>query len=242
MEISDSHVLVTGANRGLGRALVEAALRNGAGRVYAAVRDATSLAQFSREPRLMTLEFDVTDAEQIEAAASRVARLDLLINNAGVLGSADPLSADLSLIERDLQVNFVGAIRVIRAFLPQLELWRGSIVNMLTLVSLASMPSMAVYSASKAAAYSMTQALRFQLGARGVHVHGVFPGAVDTDMIRHLAMPKAAPEDVAEQILAGVRAGEPDIFPDEMARQLHSVWQSDPEALAAAFANLATAA
>jgi NAD(P)-dependent dehydrogenase (short-subunit alcohol dehydrogenase family) len=97
-------------------------------------------------------------------------------------------------------------------------------------------------SASKAAAYSMTQALRCQLGARGVHVHGVFPGAVDTDMIRHLAMPKAAPEDVAEQIIAGVRAGEPDIFPDEMARQLHSMWQSNPDALATAFVNLARAA
>ena len=174
MEIRDAHILVTGANRGMGRALVDAAVRNGAERVYAVARDTTSIARFSREPHVTTLLFDVTDPQQIEAAATRVGRLDLLINNAGVLEPADPISADLALVERNLQVNFVGGLRVIRAFLPRLEAQHGSIVNMLTMASLASVPSMAVYSASKAAAYSMTQALRFQTGrtlcqrARGV--------------------------------------------------------------------------
>ena len=135
-----------------------------------------------------------------------------------------------------METNFFGTLNVINAFLPTLEHRRGAIVNMLTLVALASMPGLAAYNASKAAGLSLTQSFRADLGKRGIAVHGVFPGAVDTDMIRSFQMPKTPAIDVARAVLAGIEAGEEDIFPDPMSQQLYSAWRQDHKAVERQFA------
>jgi NAD(P)-dependent dehydrogenase (short-subunit alcohol dehydrogenase family) len=235
-------VLVTGANRGIGRAFVTALPARGAATIYAAARDTSGLADIGPDERIVPLTSDITHQADIDAAARQVDHLDLLINNAGSLTPVDLLAGDVALIEREMQVNCLGTLRVTRAFLPRLEASGGAIVNVLTVVALASMPPMAAYSASKAAAYSMTQAVRALLSARGVVVHGVFPGAVDTDMIRNIDMPQTSPAAVAQAVLTSVECGELDIFPDPMARQLQKLWQSTPRALEATLAGLSAAA
>ena len=165
--IANSTVLVTGANRGIGRALVEEALARGAKRVYACTRQ--PLAHPDR--RVTPLVFDLTDAAQIRAAAAKVESLDILVNNAGI-ALYDDLS-DPSAIERHLAVNLYGTHAVTQAFLPLLTRSRGAIVNVLSTGALAAIPIIPAYSISKAAAFSMTQSLRALLAAPGVRVHAV---------------------------------------------------------------------
>jgi NAD(P)-dependent dehydrogenase (short-subunit alcohol dehydrogenase family) len=166
MRIADKAVLVTGANRGLGHSLVEEALRRGAKRVYAATRQPFT----HPDDRVTPLIMDVTDPAQIEAAAERVESLDLLINNAGV-SVADDLN-DRVALERHLAVNLFGTWGVTRAFLPALSKSRGRIVNVVSLGAFAAVPVLPAYSASKAAAFSLTQSLRALLVGQGVKVHG----------------------------------------------------------------------
>jgi short-subunit dehydrogenase len=174
---------------------------------------------------------DLTDPEQIGHAARVAGDVTLLVNNGGSLAFADPLGGDLAAIELDLRTNFIGTVLMARTFVPVLEHnGGGAIVNLLSLVVFGSVPAMGGYSASKAAAASATQALRAQLADRKITVHGVFPGAVDTDMIRDLPIPKASPADVAAAILAGVETGEENIFPDPMAQSGYRAWRDDPSA------------
>src|SRR6266571_1198140 len=197
MTLKDKSVMVTGANRGIGQALVEEALRRGAKRVYACTRQA--LAHPDR--RVTPLRLDVTDAAQIQAAAQRVESLDVLINNAG-LGLYDDLS-DRAALEQSLAINLYGTHDVTQAFLPLLTRSRGAVVNISSLSAFAAVPVMPAYSISKAAAFSLSQSLRALLAGRGVRVHAVMTGPVDTDMTRGLNIPKASPESVARAILAG---------------------------------------
>jgi NAD(P)-dependent dehydrogenase (short-subunit alcohol dehydrogenase family) len=234
LEFDTTVALVTGANRGIGRALVEGLLERGTKRVYATARDLTALeavAPLDRD-RVVSLQLDITDPRSIGAAADEARDVNLLVNNAGVLTIGDLLGGDLGRIEEEMRVNYFGTLGMVRAFVPILEANAGgTIVNLVTLVALASLSSMGGYSASKAATFSMTQALRAQLGTRGIKVHGVFPGAVDTDMIRVIDMPKTSPGDVARAILDGVSAGIEDIFPDPMSQNLGATWLHDPKAL-----------
>ena len=161
IRIADSTVLVTGANRGIGRALVAEALARGAARVYACTRQPL----VHPDPRVTTLVFDLTDPAQIRAAAAKAESLDLLVNNAGI-ALYDDLS-DVSAIERHLAVNLYGPHAVTQAFLPQLTRSRGAIVNVLSTGALAAIPIIPAYSVSKAAAFSMTQSLRALLAAQG---------------------------------------------------------------------------
>jgi len=211
-------VLVTGANRGIGRALVEEALRRGAKRVYAGMRQPLA----HPDGRVTTLPLDVTDAAQIRAAAEQVDALDILVNNAGV-ATYDDLG-DRAVLERHLAVNLLGPHAITQAFLPQLTRSRGAVVNVLSVAALASLPVMPAYSISKAAAFSLTQSLRALLAPRGVQVHAVLTGPVDTDMTRDLSLPKAAPASVAQAIFDGVAGGAEDIFPDPMSATLASSW------------------
>jgi NAD(P)-dependent dehydrogenase (short-subunit alcohol dehydrogenase family) len=213
-------VLVTGANRGIGRALVEEALRRGARRVYAGTRQPLVHA----DRRVTALTLDVTDAAQTRAAAEQVDSLDLLINNAGV-ALFDDLS-DRAALERHLAVNLFGPYDVIQAFLPQLTRSRGAIVNNLSLAALAPTLVIPAYSISKAAAFSLTQSLRALLSGRGVRVHAALTGPVDTDMTRGFDIPKSSPESVAREILDGVERGEEDIFPDPMSGSLAQSWRT----------------
>jgi NAD(P)-dependent dehydrogenase (short-subunit alcohol dehydrogenase family) len=220
MNIANKTVLITGANRGIGQALVEESLRRGAKRVYAGTRGALQ----HPDKRVTPLTLDVTDAEQIRGAVKEVESLDILINNAGV-SPFDDLS-DRRVLEEQLAVNLFGPYDVTQAFLPLLTRSRGAIVNVLSLSSLAAVPFSPAYSVSKAAAFSLSQSLRVLLAGRGVSVHRVLPGPVDTDMTRNLDIPKASPESVARAILDGVEKGEEEIFPDTMSESVAEGWRS----------------
>ena len=236
MKIAGTAVLVTGANRGLGRALVEEAVRRGAKRVYAGTR--TPFAH--PDGRVTPLTLDVTDEAQIQRAVERVGSLEILLNNAGV-ALVDELS-DRAAIERHLAVNLFGTYGMTQAFLPSLSRSRRAIVNVLSVAAIAPVPIFPAYSISKAAALSLTQSLRALLGGRGVSVHAVLAGPIDTDMARPFDGPKASPESVARAILDGVERGEEEIFPDPMAAALAESWRGGAaKALERQFATLVPA-
>jgi NAD(P)-dependent dehydrogenase (short-subunit alcohol dehydrogenase family) len=218
--IADKTVLVTGGNRGLGRALVEQALEKGARHVYAASRRPLVV----NDERVTPLVLDVTDRTQIAAAVGRVDSLDILINNAGV-SVPDDLS-DRAAFEHHLAVNLYGVLDVTQAFLPSLTRSHGAVVNVVSIGALAAVPVLPAYSVSKAAALSVTQSLRALLADRGVDVYAVMPGPIDTDMVRGLDIPKTPPEDVARLTLDGVQRGEEDIFPDPMSQLLADGWRA----------------
>jgi NAD(P)-dependent dehydrogenase (short-subunit alcohol dehydrogenase family) len=220
MTIADKTIVVTGANRGIGQALVEEALRRGAKRVYAGTRQPMT----HPDPRVTPLTLDVTDPAQIQAATEEVESLDILINNAGI-SLPDDLSGRAAL-EQHLAVNLYGTYDVTQAFLAPLSESRGAIVNVVSLAAFASVPVLPAYSASKAAAFSLSQSLRALLARRGVSVLAVLPGPVDTEMTRGLDIPKSSPEYVAGAILDGVENGEEEIFPDPMSASMADGWRS----------------
>src|SRR5260370_37894053 len=186
--------LVTGANRGSGRALVEEALSRGARRVYAGTRQPLT----PPDERVTPLTLDVTSAAQIQDAAGRVDSLDILINNAGI-ALFDDLS-DRAVLEQHLAVNFFGPYGVIQAFLPLLARSRGAIVNNVSTMAVAPLPLTPAYAISKAAAFRLTQPLRALLAGRGVRVHAVLTGPTDTDMTRGFDIPKASAESAARAL------------------------------------------
>jgi NAD(P)-dependent dehydrogenase (short-subunit alcohol dehydrogenase family) len=242
MKMNDQTALVTGANRGIGKALVEELLARGVRRVYAAARDPRGVeALVARHGgRVVALGLDVTAPEQIEAAARQVSDVTVLFNNAGRLGGFSLISTPLAEIEQDFATNFYGSLAVTRALLPALERAPGgaAIVNVLTVVSLASMPGLGGYSASKAAALSMTQALRAELKSRRIDVHSIFPGPVDTDMARDIQLPKTGPDAVARAILDGIERGDEDIYPDPMSQQVVAAWKASPKEIERQFASM----
>lgn len=233
---ANSTILVTGANRGLGRALVQAALDASAKRVYAAARDPRTLEALVRSApdRVAAVQLDVTDAASVAAAARLAPDVDVLINNAGVLAAFDILTTKPEDLMRDFATNTFGIVTTTKAFLPALSRnASGVLVNVLSIVSLANMPALGGYSAAKAAAYSLTQGLRPELTRRGVSVHAVLPGPIDTDMVKDMPMQKTSAAEVAQAIIDGVNAGAFEIFPDPASREMNAVYRRDPSALAA---------
>lgn len=220
MNIENKTILITGANRGIGRALVEEALRRSAKRVYAATRQPFT----HSDGRVMLLTMDVTDPAQIQQAVDNVESLDILVNNAGVF-RRDDLSVRAAL-DDNLAVNLFGTHAVSQAFVPLVARSQGAIVNVLSLAGLASVPFSPAYSISKAAAFSLTQSQRALWAGRGVKLHAVLAGPVDTDMVRDLDIPKTSPELVAKGILDGVEKGEEEIFPDPMSASIADGWRS----------------
>ncbi|ADP84592.1 SDR family NAD(P)-dependent oxidoreductase [Pseudofrankia inefficax] len=233
MNVDGSIALVTGANRGLGARLVDRLLDAGASKVYATARDPHTVDPVvSSHPRVSTLALDVTDQASVDAAAKAAADVTLLVNNAGVLGFGTALDADLDLFQRDALTNYIGLLRVSQAFAPVLTTNApGAIVNVLTLIALAPVAGMAGYCASKAAAHSITQSLRAELRGKGVEVIGAYPGGIDTDMLAGVDADKAAPETVAERIVAGLTAGQTVIWPDDASAGAGSLYLGDPLAL-----------
>ena len=209
MNIANKTVLITGANRGIGRALVDEALRRGAKRVYAGTRSGLQ----NSDKRVTPLTLDVTSISQIQRAASEVGSLDVLINNAGV-AIYDDLS-NLDVIEQHLAVNFLGLLKVTNAFLPVLKRSKGAIVNNLSLAGLAPLPVVPAYSISKAAAFNMTQSLRALLAGQGVSV-----------MNRGFEIPKASTESAAVGIFDGLEKGEEEIFPDPASQSIAEGWRT----------------
>ena len=220
MTIADKTVLVTGANRGIGQALVAEVLRRGAKRVYAGTRQPLD----QPDERVTPLALDVTNRAQIQAAADQIESLDLLINNAGV-ALYDDLT-DRAALERSLAVNFFGMYDVTQAVLPQLTRSKGAIVNNVSLMALAPFPITPAYAISKAAAFNLSQSLRALLAGRGVRVHAALTGPTDTDMTRGFEIPKATPASVARAILDAVDNGEEEIFPDPMSAAIADGWRS----------------
>ena len=219
MKVENKTLLITGANRGIGRALVEEALKRGANRIYAATR---SPFQHS-DKRVTPLILDVTNTEQIQRTVNEIDTLDILINNAGI-AMYDDLSKQ-EVIEQHLAVNLFGPLNVTRAFLPLLKRSKGAVVNNLSTSALAPMPIIPGYSISKAAALSMTQSLRALLVDQGVTVHASLTGPVDTDMTRSVNFAKASPESVAAGIFDGFEKGEEEIFPDSMSQAIADGWR-----------------
>jgi NAD(P)-dependent dehydrogenase (short-subunit alcohol dehydrogenase family) len=219
MQIAGSTILVTGANRGLGKALVEEALRRGAKRIFAGGRQPFTHV----DPRVTPLMLDIINAVHIRAAVGQVTALDILINNAGISLQND--LSDRAALEHLLAVNLFGAYDVTQAFLPVLARPRSAIVNVLSLAALAAVPFDSFYSVSKAAAFSLSQSLRALLAGRGVSVHVVLPGPIDTDMTRDLDIPKVAPEPTARAVLDGVEQEDEEIFPDPMSQAIAEGWR-----------------
>jgi NAD(P)-dependent dehydrogenase (short-subunit alcohol dehydrogenase family) len=220
MNVNNKTVLITGANRGIGRALVNEALKRGAKRVYAAARVPPQIA----DERVTLLTLDVTSASQIQRAVDQVGALDVLINNAGIAAYDDLTNPDV--VEQYLAVNLFGPLKVTNAFVPLLKRSKGAIVNNLSLAALAALPMIPAYSISKAAAFNMTQSLRALLAAEGVSVHAVVLGPIDTEMSRGLEIPKASPESAAAGIFDGLEKGEDEIFPDPASASIADAWRN----------------
>src|SRR5262245_24450939 len=220
MNIENKTVLITGANRGIGRALVNEALRLGAKRVYAGTRGTLQNA----DARVTPLTLDVTSVSQIQRAVEKVDTLDVLINNAGIALYDDLSNPDV--IEQHLAVNLLGMFKVTHAFLPPLRRSKGAIINNLSLAGLAPLPIIPAYSMSKAAASNMTQSLRALLASQCVTVHAVFLGPIDTDMNRGFDIPKASAESAAQGIFDGLENGEEDIFPDPASQSIAETWRT----------------
>lgn len=180
--------------------------------------------------RIIPVVIDITKTTDTEKAATEAQDITLLINNAGVFKSHNVLTSPQEQLREDMEVNYYGTLNMVRNFAPILEKNNGSVVNIISMVALANAPGLGGYSASKAALYSLTQSLRVDLGKKGINVHGVFPGLIDTDMTKDFDMAKTPPKNVAEAVLAGVEKGDEDIYPDPMAEQLQELRVQDYKA------------
>ncbi|MEN8261412.1 MAG: SDR family oxidoreductase [Pseudomonadota bacterium] len=227
--------LVTGANRGIGRAFVEELLAAGAAKVYATARNIETLADLVAKGngRVVPLALDVTKPDMIEAAARTHGDVALLINNAGVAafeGIIDARSGDPA--RDEMETNYFGTFNMIRSFAPVLAAnGGGAVVNLSSIAAHVNFPVLGSYSASKAAVHSLTQGVRAELAAQGTLVVGVYPGPVDTDMAASFPMEKTPPNAVARTVLEGIEAGEEDIYPDPMSTEMRSGLLGDPKAV-----------
>ena len=232
MQIKDSVVFITGANRGLGLAFAKAALAAGAKKVYGAARDPASITLAGVTP----VALDVTDVAQVEAAAQACGDVTLLVNNAGISRNANLLGAGaIEAARAELETNFFGVWSVVRAFAPVLARnGGGAVLNVLSALAWTTFPSVATYSTTKSAAWSLSNGLRNELAAQGTQVTSLHVGYMDTDMAAHAQGEKASPDQVARQALAGVEAGQFEVLADETSRQLKQSLSSATPAYAAA--------
>lgn len=237
MKLDNQTVFVSGANRGIGKAIVEALLTHKVKKVYAAARNVADL-KFN-DARVVPVQLDITKRDQIAKAASAASDVTLLINNAGALSPAGVVTGSQSDLERDMQVNYFGTLSMVNAFAPVLEKNKGgAVANVISVVGLASIAGIGGYSASKAALFSATQAMRTELKPKNISVHGIFPGPIDTDMAKEFEMEKTSPKVTAENILAGIAADKEDIFPDPMSVNMAEMWMKNPKELERSFASM----
>lgn len=232
-DINNSVAFVTGTNKknGIGRAIVDALLERGAMKVYATARDAAQLEELvtSSKGRVVAVSLDVTDNLQTSKLGEQYPDVSLVVNNAGYFGATSSLD-DPETAVREIQVNYFAPMSIVRSFAPVLRSKTNSaIVNVASIASLVNFPAGGTYSASKAAMHSLTQAQRRDLA--GSLVIGVYPGPIDTAMAEDLPFEKTPPSAVAKAILDAFQTGTEDVFPDNMAVQLHQGWQSDAKAL-----------
>lgn len=240
MHARDIVALVTGANRGIGRAIVEELVAAGARHVYAASRS-----PLEHEPgeQVTQLRLDITKPFMIEEAAARCEDVNVVVNNAGVLLGQSLLGApNHDAAEAEMRVNYFGTLQMCRAFAPVLaHNGGGAIVNVLSILSRVNLPIVGSYSASKAAALSLTQGIRGELAGQGTLVVGVFPAFVDTAMASRVTMPKLPPKAVAEAILIALRDRVEDVYPGEAAA-VAAALEKDGKAVERQFARMAPSA
>jgi NAD(P)-dependent dehydrogenase (short-subunit alcohol dehydrogenase family) len=228
MKIRDSVAFVTGANRGIGLAFAQELLAAGARKVYAAARN----------PERVTLDgvsrvgLDVTNSDTIAAAASECTDVNLLINNAGVaLWKGSLSSGAVEAARSEMETNYFGPLQLSLAFAPVLaKNGGGAIVNVLSVLSWVTVPTAGTYSASKAAAWALTNWVRTGLRKQGTQVVGVHVGLVDTDMASRLTLPKVKPADLVRQVLSAIETGRDEVFADEVTRRVKA-GLSDPQGI-----------
>jgi NAD(P)-dependent dehydrogenase (short-subunit alcohol dehydrogenase family) len=216
--LTDQSVLVTGANRGMGRHYVTQLLDRGVAKVYAAARDSSQVD--ATDPRVVALTLDVTDARSVAEAAKAATDVSVLINNAGIVRGASVLETDASKLREELETNLFGPLALASAFADRIADRGGAIVNVASVLSW--LPVGASYGVSKAAMWSATDSMRLELGPRGVQVVGVYVGYVDTDMASFTDAPKSDPAAVVRQVLDGVEGGADEVLADELTRNVRA--------------------
>jgi len=220
MQVKGKVALVTGANRGLGAALVRALFEAGCAQVYAAARDVAKLPESSA----VAIRLDITDPEQVAGAAAKCSDVDILVNNAGV-AAFEPLVAapSIAFARTEMETNYFGTLSMCRAFAPVLARNGGGVIaNVLSVVSWFNVPGQGSYCASKAAAWSLTRGIRFELRAQGTLVTGIYAGYIDTDMAADVNAAKSTPAQIAQRVLAGIESGAEDVYADERAVNVHA--------------------
>lgn len=239
MNLKDKTILVTGANGGLGRALVQTLLEKGAGKIYAAARLPDALPdKLQSHPRVIAIKLDITDVVSVAAAAGKCTDVDLLINNAGVnccMGLLNPNAFEAA--RKEMDVNYFGTLSMCRVFArTMIARGTGTIANVCSIIGLVNLPANGTYCASKAAGHSLLQGIRAELAPRGISVVGIYPGPVDTRMTASQKIPKTAPEEVADAIVVGLANGDEEIFPDAMSQAVHHQLIKDSKQIEKQFA------
>jgi len=234
MKIAGSKVLLTGANRGIGRAFVDELLRRGAGKVYLGVRNVNSQS-FPDDPRLEVIHLDLGDPASILAAAAKARDANILINNAGFMAGTGGIAApSLDGARQEMEANYFGPLQLTRAMKDSpVFSSSGAIINLLSFLSLATIPAAGTYSASKSAALALTRTVRAELKAKGTLVVAVLPVQVDTEMGAGLPEPRLKPSEVASDALDALEAGEEEVFPGQLSKNAAAGFKANPAAVQA---------
>ncbi len=228
VNIQGSTVVVTGGQRGIGKAIVEEFLHRGAAKVYATARAPKP----SADPRVVSVELDVTRPDSVAALAVTASDADIVINNAGTLGASNLLTSDIEEVRAVFETNYFGALRVAKAFAPILaDNGGGALVDISSVLSWAG--GFGGYGDSKAAIWSATNSLRIELAKQGTLVTGVHLGYTDTDMTSKFDVPKNDPRDVARQIVDGIEHGDAEVLADDLTRHIKAALSGPVEALRA---------
>ncbi len=238
-DVKGKIALVTGANRGIGKAYVETLVKLGASKVYAAGRDLALVEEVVKiNPEVISpVKLDVTNAAQIEALKSNIPALDLLINNAGIANGTFSIGEDAVEIARlEMDTNYFGPLQIIHALLDKLKASEnGAIVNVSSIVGYSNFPALGPYSATKAAIKSLSEGLRIELDGTNIEIFGVYPGPIETRLTEGMEMPKGTTTQVAEETFDGMASGKLEIFPDDFSKQMSGLYFDHPEKLAEAF-------
>lgn len=240
LNIDGKTALVSGANRGIGKAIVKELIKRGATKVYAGARNIETLNELKNEygNKIVPLELDLTKQETISKVASQINKLDILVNNAGKLSFGSLFSVDaVNSLKENMDVNVWGLLKLSNAVGKHFVNENPSaIINISSTAGLGNMPFGATYSVSKAAVHSITQGMRTEMTPNNTLVIGVYPGPVDTDMIASFEMEKENPTNVAKNIVDGIENGIEDVFPDKMSTQVSSLYKVNPKGVEQQFA------